>query len=272
MANPIIPLIVIGSMAGLMFAGVVVLFTVVYQQRLIKQELRLQQKEIEHQQALLAATIRAETRERETLAQALHDGLMAQLSSIKMTSLRLSSMITAENSRAAHLTDHINETVSESIDQARNLAHLLHPPTLSAYGLVAALEQFALQFRFAEPPLEFAADTVTQRAPQETEMILYHITRELVQNAYKHAQATRISLSVKVLDNEIVLSVTDNGKGYDTRANSGQMQHGLGLKHIQSRLQLISAKQTIQSEPDQGTRIEIRSPLPAREIIHTKSI
>ncbi len=257
----IVALIVIGTMGGLLFAGAIILFVVVYQRRMTEQQLHLQQRELDYQQQLLSATLQAETRERESLAQELHDGLLAQLSSIKMTSQQLLRLLPPDSQQATDIGEHVLSTISASMEEARNLSHALVPPTLRSFGLAKALQHFVSMFRHAGTEVIFNDEGYINRLTPQGELLLYQIARELVQNALKHAQASMITIRLRQQPDRVFLEVTDNGKGFDTDLVSRENeQAGLGYRNIRSRLQLTNGVLKVNSAPGSGTRIEVEVP------------
>jgi hypothetical protein len=86
------------------------------------------------------------------------------------------------------------------------------------------------------------------------------VISEALTNVRKHADATMVRVNADVQDSDLVVSVADNGRGFDVEDAAGQ---GLGLQGMQERARLIGGTLIVMSEPSGGTTIELRAPLPA---------
>jgi signal transduction histidine kinase len=95
--------------------------------------------------------------------------------------------------------------------------------------------------------------------PKDISLSLYRIIQEGLRNISKHACADHISVSLKGTDNEVLLSVQDDGIGFDPAEIKGKP--GLGLSSIRERVRLIQGNHSINSQPEKGTQITVRAPL-----------
>lgn len=194
------------------------------------------------QKALLAAKValETETRERQMLAQDLHDGLGGMLSLLKL------KIANQEQDAAIRLVD-------ESVMEMRRVAHHIMPEELQKHGLATSLSDFAISI----PGAQFHYFGDEHRLPAEIELVLYRCAYELVNNAIKHAGAEHIDIQLMVEDSLVTLTISDNGKGMDVETAN----KGFGLQNIRSRIAQYEGQMEIITAPDNGTEINIALPI-----------
>lgn len=191
------------------------------------------------QKALLAAKValETETKERRILARDLHDGLGGMLSL-----LRLKLEGNSGDSSLA-LLDAIHT-------ELRRTAHHLMPEELLKKGLVSALHDFAISV----PNAQFQA-IGNICLDKDKELVLYRCAYELVNNALKHANASKINIQLMQDNKEVTLTVGDDGKGI---ADSAE---GMGLQNIRERIEPYKGRLDIVTTDGKGTDINITLPL-----------
>jgi signal transduction histidine kinase len=215
-------------------------------------------RELEKERLYLAArsVMEGEEAERSRLAGDLHNGLGGLLSGIKinLSQMKENAVITHENVSAFN---HAISLLDTSISELRRIAHNLMPETLNHYGLKTALEDFCSQIDPAGQPrivLQFFGDEI--RFTKELELSIYRIIQELVNNALKHSGANLINIQVFSEPKRLFAQVTDNGKGFDSKADMKAVS-GKGLVNIRDRVTALNGKLDIWSQPGQGTEIGV---------------
>lgn len=188
--------------------------------------------------ALLAAKValETETKERHILAQDLHDGLGGMLSLLRLK-------IESKDNKALSLLDN-------TMEELRRTAHHLMPEELLKNGLTSALNDFAISV----PSAQFQANGQIS-LKKEHELMLYRCAYELVNNAIKHAQAQHISIQLMQEDQQVILTVSDDGRGMT------EGHDGMGLQNIRERIAPYHGTINIASIEGQGTDINITLPL-----------
>lgn len=191
------------------------------------------------QKALLAAKValETETKERRILARDLHDSLGGMLSLLK---------IKCQGSDFIPLLD-------ATIEELRRVSHHLMPEELLRNGLAPALNDFAISVPRAS--FQSYGDI---RLSKEKELTLYRCAYELVNNAMKHAKASHIDIQLMSTEQEITLTVSDDGKGMKTNAQTLQ---GAGLQNIRDRIEPYNGTLRIVSNENDGTEINVTIPL-----------
>ena len=188
--------------------------------------------------ALLAAKValETETKERRILAQDLHDGLGGMLSLLRLK-------IESKDDKALSLLDN-------TMEELRRTAHHLMPEELLKNGLTSALNDFAISV----PSAQFQANGQIS-LKKEHELMLYRCAYELVNNAIKHAQAQHISIQLMQEDQQVILTVSDDGRGMT------EGHDGMGLQNIRERIAPYHGTINIASVEGKGTDINITLPL-----------
>ena len=191
------------------------------------------------QKALLAAKVALETeaKERHILARDLHDSLGGMLSLLR---LKIEGGMGKEE--ALQLLDNTHT-------ELRRVSHHLMPEELLQGGLVSALHDFAVSVPGAE--FQSYGDI---RLSKEQELTLYRCAYELVNNALKHAKASHINIQLMQDNQEVTLTVSDNGTGMSDGS-------GMGLQNIRERIEPYHGTFRIVSNENEGTEINVSLPL-----------
>jgi len=136
------------------------------------------------------------------------------------------------------------------------------PPTLESMGLNQALKSLCNNtFLPNGDTVFFIGESEIRRCDMNMEVAIFRISQELLNNAIKHSQAKSISLNIKEKEKNIILSVTDDGKGFDV--STLKPSEGLGFYSIKSRLQLYNGQLDIHSKENKGTKVLIQVPMAA---------
>ncbi len=204
-----------------------------YQQRQKRKDQEIVSLKREQQVKTLELLMEGEEKERLRIAKELHDGVNVDLSSIKY---KLTSLLEKNN-------EVINEAVAmidRSCEQVRAISHDLVPPSLKDFSLIDAVQDFcSTKNNLHEPEITFNYIGNTIAASKKTEINLFRIVQELVNNSIKHANATEIDVQLSYQENHMQLTVEDNGKGF----NKDQVtRSGIGLQNINSRIEYLNAK------------------------------
>lgn len=206
---------------------------------------------------VLVSMLEGQETERSRIARDLHDGLGGILSGTKITLSGLTLLNENDSSR---------NTLNKSLDQLdvavvelRRIAHNLMPELLDKYGLEEALKEYAE--RMSNDELEISSQFVKLEADlsKDKQIVVYRIIQELVNNAVKHAQASQIIVQLSQHNDHILITVEDNGKGFDPHLADGKKS--AGIHNVQSRLEFLSGKMHIYSRTGKGTSIEIEFPI-----------
>jgi len=209
----------------------------------LKQE-RLLNEEIQRQESLrLRAIIESQEQERRRIAAELHDGLGQVLSAARVN--------LASAKGGAEISNSL-ELIDRSCKDLREISHNMMPAALSKGGIVPALQEMITRIN-AAGKTQFAFDTagMEQRLPKETEVHLFRITQELINNILKYAEAQEASVQLVREGEDLTLMVEDNGKGFEK--SQLEKGNGNGWYNILSRLKLINGEVEVDTRPGSGT-------------------
>jgi two-component system sensor histidine kinase UhpB len=197
----------------------------------------------------------AQEEERSRIARELHDELGQELTAVAMQSERAAQSAPASSQATL---EEIAEATRQSIDHVRRIARRLRPEALDDLGLVNALISLCRRIGQhsgvrIEPDL---ANKVPSISP-ETELVIYRVAQESLTNAVRHAQASKITLSLTTFNDHVTLLVRDDGRGIDAPPSNDTA----GVSGMRERAMLIGAQLSIRSHDGAGTEVQLDVPL-----------
>ena len=194
--------------------------------------------------------------ERERISRELHDAISQDLFSLRMLAGGLESAVTT----GADLQPYI-ETLEQATDgmirDMRALLLELRPVQLEELGLARALEELALTYS-TRLGINVHVDIQAVSLPEQMQDTLFRIAQEALTNAFRHADATSITLELRSSQDHVEFVIIDNGKGFEQLEE--RVEHGLGLGLMQERVQELGGVLSIHSTLGEGTRIAISIP------------
>jgi len=208
--------------------------------------------------------IQAQEQERQRIARELHDE-----TSQVLTSLLISLTLLEESVETQEARERIADTralAHSTLRAIRNLSIDLRPSALDDLGLLPALRWYVKEYqKKCSINVEFHASGFKERLPAEMETALYRIVQECLTNTAKHANANRVTITLKEETARVYARITDDGEGFDYEAllkTPGQ-ERGLGLAGMNERAVLLDGTLNIHSTFERGTIIEVSIPLPS---------
>ena len=211
-------------------------------------ETRIKQLEQEKQLVATQSVLDGETRERARLARDLHDGLGSLLTGAKLQLIEMKQGAKLEYADVERF-DKALGLLDKSVNEMRRVAHHLMPDSLSRFGLKPAVTDFCANL----PTVQFAYYGDESRLDPNLEVMIYRSIYELVNNALKHAGATRIMVQIIQEPDRIDFTVQDDGCGFDLSA----VTEGMGLQNIRTRVESYNGLLDIASKTGEGTEINV---------------
>lgn len=201
----------------------------------------------------------AKEEERERIAQDIHDVLGGTLVATKIEVALLAGKLGGDAPHLQPRARSIEGLVDEAIATVGRVARELRPGILKEFGLPAAIESHAEDFsqRTGTPCRVLCADYDID-PDQDTSVALFRIFQESLTNISKHAEAKRVDVRLTQEDGEIVLEITDDGRGI--RPQDLSKPRSFGLRGIRERVNSLSGSFAIEPGPESGTRITVRAP------------
>ncbi len=208
---------------------------------------------------LSAELVSAQESERRRISRELHDEVGQVLSAIMLGLGNLRSAVkesdTAEAFRQLQLVEDMTERNASVV---RNISLLLRPTMLDDLGLVPALRWYAREISRTGPmEVEVVTEAFVDDLPDEHRTCVFRIVQEAVRNAARHAGARHVRIHIEERAGALVLSVQDDGKGFDPAQEAG-----LGILGMQERVEHLAGTLVVESGPGQGTTVGLSLPLP----------
>jgi signal transduction histidine kinase len=210
--------------------------------------------------SLLERLVSVQEEERRRLSRELHDELGQQLTALRLTLSMLRQV--AGNDQTLDQLD-IADVIAARLDQdVDHLAWALRPAALDEFGLLPALDTFVRQWSdYHHIAAEFQAADITRRLPIDVENHLYRIVQEALNNVVKHAQASRVAITLRQAERGLHLEIQDDGHGFDTGELRGPA--GIGLLGMRERAALVGGDIRVESHVGRGTTIAVMLPVEA---------
>jgi len=211
------------------------------------------------QEAFSRRLIESQEAERKRIAAELHDSLSQNLVIIKNRAM-ISLQQREDPEEMLEQVAEIAEAADHALFEVREIAHNLRPYQIDRLGLTKAIE--AVVRKASTGTLRFTAqlDRIDSLLPPESEINLYRIIQESVNNIVKHSQATAASLTIRRRHQIIEVIVQDDGQGFTpaaTRPAQSRDGSGLGLAGISERARILGSAPVIESAPGRGTTISL---------------
>ncbi|MBB5853182.1 sensor histidine kinase [Amycolatopsis umgeniensis] len=195
--------------------------------------------------------------ERERMAREIHDTLAQGFTSIVTLTQAIESEMDTDPKAARRHLELAARTARENLAEARAMVAAELPSALASASLEEALRRQAERLT-EEAGIEASIeiDGPLPALPMATEVVLLRGAQEALSNIRKHSRATRVSLSLSVVDGRVRLGVTDDGAGFDPAEPTG----GFGLAGMRTRADQVGGIVTVKSEPGAGTTLELEVP------------
>jgi len=245
--------ILIGSTVALLIISLLSYRT--YTQKRKLQEQKIAELEKEKVLSATQSLLKGQEKERNRLAQDLHDGLGGLLSGVKLQLGAMKGNLILSEEMGKTFNNALYK-LDESISEMRRVAHNMMPEALMKLGLQQALQDYCDSLSESQPfALNCEFHGLEKRMEPATEIVVYRIVQELLNNTVKHSGATTILAQVIRNDNSLSITVEDNGKGFNT--DVATIDRGMGLKNIQSRVDYLKGQIDIKSAEGKGTSVHI---------------
>ncbi len=235
-------------------------------QRIAEQEQQIEKNKVEkilkeQELATIDAMLLGQEKERQRLANDLHDNLGSTLATVKLHFEHLKrNRANPEITGNESFYIKTNELLDEAYQKVRTIAHEKNSGVMAQQGLLPALKNLAKKISHTNQlQIEVQDFGIEQRLENTLEISLFRIIQELITNIIKHAQATEVSISLTNHDAMLNLMIEDNGIGFD--ATILPQKEGMGLNSIEKRIEHLEGTFEIDSSIGKGTNIIIDIPL-----------
>lgn len=218
-------------------------------------ENELNEQRVTRQKQITEAVILAQEKERTEIGKELHDNVNQILGA---SNLYINTAMTDDELRQ-ELLERSTELVSKAINEIRKISKSLITPGLREIGLIESIEDIIDDMKFAKEDLAIELDLQNiseEQIEDRRKLTVFRIVQEQLNNIVKHARATRVLIRLSMEGENIVVTVTDNGVGFDPSRH----RKGVGITNIISRTELFNGKVEIQSQPGEGCTLSVSLP------------
>ena len=240
--------------------------------------------EVQRTAALLRAlthrVVRVQEAERGRVALELHDNITQHLCAILFRFQALAARLPARAGAVKREAIRLHKMLGRTAEEVERISRNLRPGILDQLGLVAVLRDTGTKLADRTGlSVKLACDRLIERLPADTELMLYRILQEALDNVEKHAHARHITVCLRQRDGFVQLVIKDDGRGFDPDHHAvGRKEDGsLGLLSMRERATYVGGTLAIKADRRAGTEIEVRIPIPAgpdasrRDGGHTRS-
>jgi signal transduction histidine kinase len=206
-------------------------------------------------QAQIQSVLDGEEKERTRIAKDLHDGIVQDLTAIK---LQLNAGVNNESVVDKKIVVDAVESIDKASKEVRNISYQMMPTTLIQLGFIPAIED--LLKRVLTPSniqYDFEQIGVAERLPDNIEVSIFRITQELLNNVIKHSEANFVSLLITLKANVVTMIFEDNGKGFD----AATIKKGIGFSSLSSRVELLNGDIKYEKADGVGTMAIVKIPI-----------
>ncbi len=234
-----------------------------YQYVAIRHEITKRKELEEELKVLPQRIIQAQEAERERISREIHDDMGQSLVTFKIF---LQSTLLHSQPDAVRQKESVGKllhNLNDIIDKARHLTTRLRPSALEVLGLATTLKALIDEFKEKGFKIKFIYDPLDNVRLQGDSINLYRIIQESLTNILKYAHATQVDIKIKVTQHQLLLTIKDNGRGFNLNKKrvSAKTGAGLGLSTMSERARLLKGQINISSKVGMGTKIILDIPI-----------
>lgn len=237
----------------------IIIFLFLYQKRYYNHLKEKQELRSNFQQELLKTRLEIQEETFRNISQEIHDNIGQALSFVKL------NLNTVDPHDASLVIDKLSESrllLTKTIQDLRDLAKSLNTDFISDIGLPVAIEQqLQILAKTDLYKINFKLNGEVFKNISQRELVIYRIVQELLNNIVKHADANVITVEMQYLSEKLIITVEDNGKGFNTDIlKVPENNSGLGLRNMSNRMKLIEGTININSKSGSGTKATLELP------------
>lgn len=256
----------LGTLGMLILTIGLIMFIIFHQRKVIRFQLRLQEMEKQQQKILLNASIRMQEEERQRLAADLHDDAGPLLATARL--YMSENLVNLDKADQLQSIFQARQILDDTIQLIRNMSHSLMPPTLKNFGLESALnDTFQKLANSGAVNASSRFHDYQERLKADTELIIYRIVQELINNILKHSNAGFIHLTQNKQGDKCYFRIHHDGRGLEQsdfeKLTKGKS--GLGLKNISSRIRVLHGHIHFEKDASQ-TYYKVTIEVPKEEV------
>ena len=258
-SREIIITLIAGTSTLLLLGALMISFLFLYRNRHRRLLREREQLKLSYERELLKSQLEIQEQTFRHISQEIHDNIGQMLSLAK---LNLATMDPAQPNNLEQKIIDSKKLVSQAIYDLRNLSHGLSTDYIADMGLARAIEhELEMVRKSGDLDTLFETDGKSYALDKQRELIVYRIIQETLNNIIKHAASQKIIIHLRYSPEELTLSITDNGKGFDLTPLNQDTSFGLGIKNMHNRARLMGAGFQISSTLGEGTSVILSVPV-----------
>lgn len=223
-----------------------------------QQEKKLEEMLQDQERKAITSMITGQEEERKRIAEDLHDRLGSMLSVVKIHYKSVEEDLEKIKNETKSQYEKANQLLDEACETVRKIAHNMVSGTLTKFGLIPALKELKQKIEETKIlEIELLAHGLDNRLNNTTEIQLYRIIQELLNNILKHANATEVTIQLLKREGDLNIMVSDNGVGFNVDEKEFE---GMGLKSIKARVAEMNGQVLIDSSKGNGATVTIEIP------------
>ncbi|OQY26151.1 MAG: hypothetical protein B6I34_00310 [Anaerolineaceae bacterium 4572_32.1] len=214
-------------------------------------------------QATIVRIIEAQENERMHLARQMHDGPAQSLTNLILQAEICERLFSTNPEQAKAELANLKEAVNATFHKTYNFIFDLRPMMLDDLGLVPTLKRYVSGFQEKNDiPTELTVMGKERRLASHTEVTIFRVTQELINNAYHHAHPSRIQVVLDMDSPMITASVEDDGAGFDVDEVmvAASQKRGIGIAALKERVEMLDGSLTFDSTVGRGTKVTLKLP------------
>jgi len=257
--------IIIGIILGLLLVGFIVTTLFLYQRRQRRQEKELERLKNHYELEELRSQLEVQENTLKNISQELHDNIGQMLSVAKLT---FSSVPLTRGDPGYERFQNALQILTKAGFDLSHLTKSLHTDRIVQLGLVESIRAELDNIRktgIIEPVFNLEGEEA--EFPKQKALYIFRIFQETLNNILKHSQATHATICLSYSPDRFTLEIEDNGRGFNLNEKQKSALSGVGLKSMYDRAKLIGAEISINSQPDEGTKLVLKMQL-EKELEH----
>lgn len=214
------------------------------------QSAKQKEEEARMSKTVIKKLIEAQESEHKRLAAELHDGVGQSLYTISVALQAIEAYVHEE--RLHEYLREVRNELEKVMNDVKSYSYQLRPQSIDQLGLVPTIHSLisTLEKKLSSTKIIFKTN-LDRRLNSSTEINLYRVIQEALHNMMKYSYATEANISLQRIDNKLLLEIKDNGIGFQQKLG----REGLGLKHMEERIDQLGGVFEISAKPGQGTRV-----------------
>ncbi|MES2211162.1 MAG: sensor histidine kinase [Chloroflexota bacterium] len=205
--------------------------------------------------------VEAQEAERSRLAREIHDGPAQALSNAILQIEIVERLMARDPALAGAELRLLRDVLRRELGDVRSYITQLRPPILSDLGLAGAIRDTAEHVGgILGLPITVDLDPLVDTLPGSADMVVLRVIQEALQNVRKHAHATRVTIRAAREDDDVVVEIRDDGRGFNTSGMETTSPRSFGIQFMRERAESIGARLEVRSQPGDGTGVRLVIP------------